>query len=91
MVQRGSCLGFALEAGESLRVFGYIVGQELQGYEAAKLHVFGFVNYPHAAAAQLLDDAVVRYGLPDHGLADHSLAIFGDHGLAGHGLAIIVL
>src|SRR6202034_477144 len=67
---RGGRLGFALEAGECLRVFGYVVRQEFQGYKAAELHIFGFVDHPHATAAQLLDDAVVRYGLADHGLAD---------------------
>ena len=29
--------------------------------------IFGLINHPHAAAAKFLDDAVVRYGLPDHG------------------------
>jgi hypothetical protein len=31
VIQGGSSLGFTLEAAESLRVFGYIVGQELEG------------------------------------------------------------
>jgi hypothetical protein len=29
--------------------------------------VFSFVHHPHPAAAQLLDDAVMRDGLADHG------------------------
>ena len=57
---------FALEAGQSLWVFGYFVGQELQGDKAVQLYVLGLVDHAHAAAAQLLDDAVVRDGLADH-------------------------
>ncbi len=68
MVQRGSGLRFALEAGEGLRVFGNVVGQELQGDEAVQLHVLSLVDHTHAAAAELLDDAVVRDGLADHGI-----------------------
>ena len=36
MVQSGGSFGFALEAAESLRVFGDIVGQELEGDEAVQ-------------------------------------------------------
>jgi hypothetical protein len=63
MVQGGGSLGFALEARERLRVFGYVFGQKLEGDEAIELHVFGFVDHTHAAATELLDDAVVRDGL----------------------------
>jgi hypothetical protein len=52
---RGS-FGFALKTGECLRVFGYVLGQELEGNKATELHVFGFVNHTHSAAAQFLDD-----------------------------------
>ena len=34
---------------------------------AMQPHVLGFVDHTHPAAAQLLDDAVVRDGLTDHG------------------------
>jgi hypothetical protein len=66
MVQGRSRLGFALESAERVRVFGYLVGQELQGYKAAKLHVLSLVDNAHAATAQFLDNAVVRYGLANH-------------------------
>jgi hypothetical protein len=44
MVQGRGSLGFALKAAECLRVFGYVVGQELEGYEATELHILGFVG-----------------------------------------------
>jgi hypothetical protein len=66
MIQRGGSLGFTLEAAKGLRVFGDLVRKELESHEAAEFHVLGFVNDAHPAAAQLLDDAVVRYGLADH-------------------------
>ena len=45
---------------------GYFVRQELGGNEAVRLHVLRPVDHTHASAAQLLYDAVVRYGLADH-------------------------
>jgi hypothetical protein len=47
------------------RVFGHLVGQELQGNKSVQLYVFGLVNHTHASAAQLLDDAVGD-GLSEH-------------------------
>jgi hypothetical protein len=66
MIQCRSSLGFALKAGEGLRIFGYVVGQELEGNKAVELDVLSFVHHTHAAAAQHLDDAVVRDGLANH-------------------------
>ena len=66
MIQCRCSLGFALKAVESLRVFGYVVGQELEGNKAAELEVFSFVNHTHPATAKLLDNAVMRDGLADH-------------------------
>jgi len=65
MVQRRCSLGFALEASQRLWVFGDIVRQKLKCDEATQLHVLGFVNDTHPAAAQLLDDLVMRDGLPN--------------------------
>ena len=74
MVQGGGGLGFALEAAECLRVFGHVVGQELEGDKAAELHVLGLVDHTHPAAAELLDDAVVRDGLADERVGGWHLA-----------------
>jgi hypothetical protein len=49
-----------------VQMLGWFVGQELESYEPAELYVLGFVDHTHAAAAQFLDDAVVRDGLADH-------------------------
>jgi hypothetical protein len=53
-------------ANQFRRVFGYVVGQELESHKATELDILSFVNHTHPAAAQLLDDAVVRDGLADH-------------------------
>ncbi len=77
MVQGGSSLGFALKAGESLRVFGYVVGQELEGDKATELHILSLVDHAHPATAEFLDDAVVRDGLADHGRRGTQDAMLG--------------
>ena len=66
MIQCRGGLGFAPEAGECLRVFGDVIGQKLKGNEAAEVHVLSLINHTHPAAAEFLDDAVVRDGLADH-------------------------
>jgi hypothetical protein len=49
-----------------LRIPRNIVGQELQGDEAMQLYVLGLVHHTHTTATELLDDAIVRDGLPNH-------------------------
>ncbi len=66
MVQGRSGLGLAAEALQCLAVLGEIVGQKLQGDEAAEAGVFGLVDDAHAAAAELFDDPVMRDGLFEH-------------------------
>src|SRR5580692_2036509 len=68
VVEGGRSLRFALEAGQSLRILRNLVRQELQGYKAVQLYVLSFVHHTHAAAAELLDDPIVRDGLADHGI-----------------------
>jgi len=65
MIECGGCLGFALETAECLRVFGYIVGQELESHEAPELQILSLVDNTHPAASQLLDDAVMGNRLPN--------------------------
>ena len=69
MVQRGRGLGFALKTSECLRVAGNFLGQELEGNEAMQPRVLSLVDHAHPAATELLDDAVMRNGLADHGVA----------------------
>src|SRR5260370_6414973 len=72
MVQRGSSLGFSLEASQRLGVFGYFLGQELQRDKSVEGYVFRLVDDTHTAATEFLDDAVVRDGLADElGWSDH--------------------
>ena len=54
--------------GESVRalVTCYIFRQKLESDKATEFDVFGLVDDSHTAAAQLLDDAIVRDGLADH-------------------------
>jgi hypothetical protein len=67
VIQCGRGLRLALKTTEGLGITGYLVGQELEGDEPVEPGVFGLVNHTHTAAAQLLDDAVMRDGLADHG------------------------
>src|ERR1700730_8694914 len=66
MVQRRGGLSLALKAGQRLRILGHFIRQKLQGDESAQVYVLGLVDHAHAAAPELLDDAVVRDGLADH-------------------------
>ena len=45
------------------------LGEELQRHLPAEAGVLSLVDDTHAPAAQLLQDAVVRNGLADHGAA----------------------
>src|ERR1700704_1705516 len=65
MIQGRRGTSFSAEPFERLWVSGNIFRKELQGDEATKLRVLGLVDDTHPAAAQLLDDAVVRDGLAD--------------------------
>ena len=68
MVKGGSGAGFAAKAFEGLWVARDIIGQELEGDEAAELGVFSFQDDTHASATELFDDAVVRERAADEGL-----------------------
>jgi len=64
MIECGRGTSFSAEPFKCLRILRQLVGQEFQRNKTAKLRVLGFVNDAHAAA-ELLDDAVVRNGLAD--------------------------
>ena len=66
MIQRRCGARLALEALERLRIADEIVREEFQRGKPAEPRVFGLVDHTHAAAAQLLDDAIVRDGLANH-------------------------
>jgi hypothetical protein len=74
MIQGGRSFGFALETAQGLWVFGYVVWQEFEGNEAIERDVLCFVHHTHAATAELLDDAIVRYDFPKHGASRPSTA-----------------
>ena len=65
MIEGGRRTRLSVETLQSPRVSRQIVGKKLQRNEAAKLSVLSFINNAHAAAPELLEDAVVRDGLAD--------------------------
>src|SRR5260370_22350939 len=80
MVEGRSRGGLAAETFQCLRVLRYIVGEKFKGDKSAKGDVLGLVNHAHAAAAEFLDDAVVRDGAPDHACPIIFLrSLFEDH------------
>src|ERR1039458_10612448 len=56
------CSRLPAEAFQSLWIAGQVLGQKFQCNKAAKLGVFGLVNYAHPAAAELSHNAVVGHG-----------------------------
>ena len=70
VVQRRCGARLAAESGQGLGIFREVRRQELQRDEALQPRILGFVHDAHSAAAQLLDDAVVRERLTDQRIAD---------------------
>ena len=68
MIQRGGGPSLPLEPAQRLPVASQFVRQELQRDEATEPGVLRLVHDAHAAAAELLDDAVVGEGLADQGI-----------------------
>jgi hypothetical protein len=62
MIQRGSGLGFALEAFKRIRVVRHIFRKEFQSDRAIEPGVLCFVHHAHATNAKLFNHAVVRDG-----------------------------
>jgi hypothetical protein len=69
MIQGRGRACFAAETFQSLWVSRELIGQELEGDEAAQFGVLGFINHAHAAAAKFLDYAVVGDSLADQVVA----------------------
>ena len=66
VIERGRRARFATETFERGRVERPPLGEELESDEAAEAGVLGLVDDPHAAAAELLDNAVLRDRAADH-------------------------
>ena len=78
VVESGSCVRFALEARERLRVAGDIFEQEFERDKAVEAKVLCLVDHAHPAAPQLLYDVVVRDGLTNEFVkVRHNAAILG--------------
>src|SRR5262249_10574980 len=65
VVQGGGGPGLAAEALQRVAVVGVPFGQELEGHVPAEPGVLGPVDHAHAAAAEALQDAVMRDDLAD--------------------------
>ena len=66
MIRRRGGTRFAPEPLQALSVLNHVRREELERYETAKFYILCFVHDTHPAAAQLLDDAIVRDGLANH-------------------------
>ena len=78
MIQSGGRARFALKSLERVRIARGFFRQEFQRDEAAERGVLGFVHHAHPAAAELLDDAVMRHGAADEWLGvGHKPRILG--------------
>ena len=65
VIQRRCGTRLAAEPSKSLGILGEVRGQGLQRSEALQPRVLSFVDHAHSAAAQLLDDAIVRERVTD--------------------------
>ncbi|HLJ87492.1 MAG TPA: hypothetical protein VKZ53_11765 [Candidatus Angelobacter sp.] len=50
----------------AIRIAGQILGQEFQSNKPSQFRIFGLVHHAHAAAAQLLQYAVIREDLANN-------------------------
>ena len=70
MVETGSSLSFATKTRKKVLVGSDVLRKKLQGDAATERCILGLENDTHAAAAQPLQNAVVRDGLSDHGVEE---------------------
>src|SRR5207302_9098090 len=64
-------LCFPLKTAQGLRISSNVIRQKLQRHKTTELGVLGLVDQTHPAAAEPLDDAIMRDGLADHGGMTH--------------------
>src|SRR5580704_12028381 len=62
---------------QGLRIARKFLRQKFEGHETAKFRILSLVNHTHAAATELLDNAVVRDGLADHLVPFESASSYG--------------
>src|SRR5208337_5282401 len=65
VVQGGGCPGLAAKPFERLGIAFDICRKELECDQAAKANVLSLIHHSHSAAADFLEDAIVRDGLTD--------------------------
>ncbi len=70
VIQRRCGSRLASETIQGIRVASQFIRQKLESDRSLQPAVLGLVDHAHSAAAQLLDDAVMRDGLADQGLED---------------------
>src|SRR5262249_42342825 len=58
MIQRGEDFGFALEAGQAIRICAHRRWQHLDGDLSLQIDVGGPVHFAHSAFAELVDDSI---------------------------------
>jgi hypothetical protein len=67
VIEQGRSPCFAQEAGFVLFALEQVGRQEFQCDRTPELQILGFIDYTHAAFTELLDDAIARNSLADHG------------------------
>ena len=85
MVESGSRVGFTAKTFESLGVLDHVIGKKFQGDGTVEAGVAGFVNHPHSAGAEFLNDAEVRDGLVNHGCPGFRMLRYRSQGLIVQG------
>jgi len=72
MIQSGSRAGFPPKPLQHSVICGVVLRKKLESQDATKPDILSLVHHTHTAAAELFQDPVVGYGLPDHDSHRHS-------------------
>ncbi len=62
MIQCRGRIGFLIETAKALAVLGEIFDEQFERDLPPELHVFGEVDFAHAARAELFENSVTRNG-----------------------------